>query len=84
MINFMKRFRYLLATMVVLYLMTIVFAFASVPVNTVAHYKVSSMGLNIGDVTTTQHMTEESGVTSLKFETRTAVKASFLWMGYHQ
>jgi uncharacterized protein (UPF0262 family) len=84
MINFMKGFRYLLATMVVLYLMTIVFAFASVPVKTVAHYKVSSMGLNIGDVATTQRMTEDGGVPSLKFETRTAVKASFLWMGYHQ
>jgi len=27
-------------------------------------------------------MTEEGGVASLSFETRTAVKASFLWMGY--
>ncbi len=41
------------------------------------------MGLDIGDVTTTQRMTEESGVPSVHFETKTAVKAAFLWMGYH-
>lgn len=51
---------------------------------TVAHYRVSSMGLAIGEVTTTQRMAEEGGVASLYFETKTAVAASFLWMGYHQ
>lgn len=54
------------------------------PVKTVAHYKVSSRGFTIGDVTTTQRRTEEAGVPSVQFETRTTVKASFLWMGYHQ
>jgi len=79
-----KGCRYLLYVMVILCLMTLVSSFASVPVRTVAHYTVSSMGVSIGDVTTSQRMTEESGVASLNFETRTAVKASFLWMGYHQ
>jgi hypothetical protein len=51
---------------------------------TVARYKVSSMGLTIGDVTTTQRLTGDGGSANIHFETRTAVKASFLWMGYHQ
>ena len=50
---------------------------------TVAHYKVTSSGITIGNVTTTQHMTEEGNVTRIDFETRTAVNASFLWMGFH-
>jgi hypothetical protein len=49
----------------------------------VAHYKISSRGFGIGDVTTIQRSTEEGGVTSVHFETKTAVKASFLWMGFH-
>lgn len=53
-------------------------------VKTVAHYKVSSMGLVIGDVTNTQRMLTEGGVPSVNFETKTAVNASFLLMGYHQ
>lgn len=48
----------------------------------VAHYTVTTRGFNIGDVTTTQRSSEEGGVVSVHFETRTAVKASFLWMGY--
>lgn len=56
---------------------------AGLPAKTVAHYNVSSMGLTIGNVTTTQRMTEEGGVPGVQFETRTAVKASFLWMGYN-
>jgi hypothetical protein len=83
MINFLKGC-HLLITIVTLCLMTIVISFANYPVKTVAHYKVSSMGFNIGDVITTQRMTEEGGIPSLHFETKTAVKASFLWMGYHQ
>jgi hypothetical protein len=51
---------------------------------TVAHYTVSSMGFTIGDVITTQRMTKEDGVPSVHFETKAAIKASFLWMGYHQ
>lgn len=49
---------------------------------TVAHYTVTTRGFGIGDVTTTQRSSEEGGVASVHFETRTAVKASFLWMGY--
>ncbi len=56
---------------------------AGTSAKTVAHYNVSSMGLPIGNVTTTQRMTEEGGVPGVQFETRTAVKASFLWMGYN-
>jgi hypothetical protein len=84
MTNFKKGSRYLLTAMVILCLLTFVCSFASFPVKTLVHYRVSSMGLDIGDVTTTQRMTEEGGVPSLYFETKTAVKASFLWMGYHQ
>jgi len=65
-------------------LMPAFFCSGNNPVKTVAHYKVSSRGFTIGDVTTTQRRTEEAGVTSVQFETRTAVKASFLWMGYLQ
>jgi hypothetical protein len=74
----------LLAAMVILGLLKFASASAGVPVRTVAHYKVSSKGFGIGDVTTTQRSTEEGGVSGVHFETRTAVKASFLWMGYHQ
>ena len=41
------------------------------------------MGLPIGDIVTSQRMTEEGGVPGVQFETRTVVKASFLWMGYN-
>ena len=57
---------------------------AGVSTRSVVRYKVSSMGFDIGDVTTSQRITENGGLPSLQFETRTAVKASFLWMGYHQ
>jgi hypothetical protein len=70
--------------MAILSLMMFDFSFAGAPGRTVAHYKVSSKGFSIGDVTTTQRITEEGGVTSAHFETKTAVKASFLWMGYQQ
>ncbi len=52
-------------------------------VKTVAHYSVTSRGFDIGDVTTIQRSSGDGGVASVDFETRTAVKASFLWMGYH-
>ena len=52
------------------------------PAKTVAHYTVSSMGFTIGDITTTQRVTDEGGAANLSFETRSAVKASFLWLGY--
>lgn len=57
-------------------------AFAAIPVITVAHYTVSSMGLTIGDIITTQRMTEEGGGSTIHFETKAAIRASFLWMGY--
>jgi hypothetical protein len=53
-------------------------------IKTGARYTVSSKGFAIGDVTTTQRMTDEGDMPSIQFETRTAVKAAFLWMGYHQ
>jgi hypothetical protein len=61
----------------------LVTSFASVPVRTVAHYKVSTKGFSIGNITTSQNITDEGGVSSIHFETKTSVKASFLWMGYH-
>jgi uncharacterized protein (UPF0262 family) len=58
-------------------------SYAYVPVRTVVHYAVTSRGFSIGNVTTTQRSREEGGVVSVHFETKTVVKASFLWMGYH-
>ena len=57
---------------------------AAASVSTIAHYKVSSKGFTIGEVTTTQRTSEDGGVATIRFETKTAVKASFLWMGYQQ
>lgn len=82
--NFARQYCCTLTAFLLLLLAPLVTSFASVSLKTVAHYKVSSMGLNIGDVTTTQRMTEDGGIPSLHFETKTAVKASFLWMGYQQ
>lgn len=79
-----RNYRCRLTAFLLIVLVPIVTAFAGIPVKTVAHYKVSSMGLNIGDVTTTQRMTEDGVVPSLHFETKTAIKASFLWIGYQQ
>ena len=70
--------------LVVVCLMPLCAYSAQGPVKTVAHYSVSSMGLIIGDVTTTQRTSEEDGAAKIAFETNTSVKASFLWMGYHQ
>ncbi len=77
-------YRCLVAAFFMLLLTSLAKSFAAAPVSTVTHYKVSSMGLAIGDVTTTQRMAEEGGVARFHFETKTSVKASFLWMGYHQ
>lgn len=57
--------------------------FAASTGKTTAHYKVSTRGFTIGEVTTTQNMSDETGTSTVNFETKTAVKASFLWMGYH-
>ncbi len=67
-----------------LYLEPAVMHSAGNSIKSMVRHKVSSMGFPIGDVTTTQRMTEEGGVASLHFETRTVVKASFLWLGYQQ
>lgn len=67
---------------VVLCLMPAFFCSAGSPAKTVAAYTVSSRGFTIGDVTTTQRTTLEGGASRVQFETRTAIRASFLWMGY--
>ncbi|MEI6215256.1 MAG: hypothetical protein WCP10_14215 [Desulfuromonadales bacterium] len=79
---FLPRSVYRLIAVVVLLVMFPCTLVANNPVKTQVHYKVSSTGLSIGEVTTTQRTTEESGIISIHFETRTAVSASFLWMGY--
>jgi hypothetical protein len=63
-------------------LMPVFFCSAGSPVKTVAAYTVSSKGFTIGDVSTTQRTTFEGGASRVQFETRTAIRASFLWMGY--
>ena len=67
-----------------LLLFTLTAALAGASVSTLAHYKVSSKGFSIGDVTTTQRSSEDGGLATIHFETKTTVKASFLWMGYQQ
>jgi uncharacterized protein (UPF0262 family) len=84
MTTIMRGCRCMMSATAILCLMLFVSSFAGIPARTVAHYKVSSMGLDVGNVTTTQRMTEEAGMASVDFETKTAIKASFLWMGYHQ
>jgi hypothetical protein len=76
------RYSFPLSLLFFIFLIPFVTPYAGIPVKTVAQYKVSSMGISIGDVTTTQRVTDESGVSTAHFETRTSVKASFLWMGY--
>lgn len=58
------------------------FCSAANSAKTVVQYKVSSLGLNIGDVSTTQYTTPEGGASRVHFETKTAIRASFLWMKY--
>ncbi len=82
MTTIMKGCRHLLIAMAILCLTLFVPSFAGIPVMTVAHYRVSSMRFSIGDVITTQRMTEEGGTSKVLFETRTAIRASFLWLGY--
>ena len=78
----MKRIDYSQVVFFVVLLIPILTSFAGTPARTVAHYNVTSRGFAIGEVTTTQRAFEEGGIASVNFETRTAVKASFLWMGY--
>ena len=51
-------------------------------VKTVTHYEVSSRGWKIGDISSMQKISDDGGVSTIIFETKTAVRASFLWMGY--
>jgi hypothetical protein len=53
------------------------------PATTSAHYKVTSRGFTVGEVSTTQRSAEDGGVPCTTFETRTRVSASFLWLGCH-
>jgi len=80
--NIIKSFIRLFTALLLLLLTPLVTTFAGMPAKTVAHYKVSSMGVSIGDITTTQRILDEGGQPSIHFETKSAVKASFLWMGY--
>lgn len=76
------RYSFQLPLLCILFLIPLVTSHAGIPVKTVARYNVSSRGFTIGDVTTTQRTTDENGVPFAHFETKTSVKASFLWMGY--
>jgi hypothetical protein len=78
----LRRYGYSLAVCFIVLIISMITSYAGAPGRTVAHYSVSSKGFSIGNVTTTQRSYEEGGVVSVQFETKTAVKASFLWMGY--
>jgi hypothetical protein len=78
----MRSFRFRIAAIVILCLVPLPSSFAAIPVKTVSHYKVSTKGFSIGDVITTQRISDEGGNNRIHFETKTTVKASFLWMGY--
>ena len=78
----LPRYIFLMSLLFFLLLIPFVTSYAGIPIKTVAHYKVSSKGISIGDITTTQRLSDESGVATAHFETRTSIKASFLWMGY--
>lgn len=78
----MRGCRHLLTAMLILGLMPFASSFAGIQAMTVTRYKVSAKGFSVGDVITTQRMTDEGGVSKVQFETKTAVRASFLWMGY--
>jgi hypothetical protein len=80
--SILTRYSFPLVLLFFLFLIPSVTSHAAIPVKTVAHYKVYSRGFTIGDVTTTQRTTDENSVPIAHFETRTSVKASFLWMGY--
>jgi len=83
-INIFLRWSGCLLLASVLSLMPTFTCLSSDKAKTVAHYKVTTMGFAIGDVATAQRISEDDGITTLYFETKTAVKASFLWMGHQQ
>ncbi len=70
-------------TTALLSLLPLFLCFAGAPARTVTTYKVSSLGISIGDATTSQHLSEENGHTWVSFETKARVNASLLWFGYH-
>jgi hypothetical protein len=76
-----KRYGCLSAAFLLLLLSPINPSSAGTSARTVSHYKVISKGFAIGDVTTTQRLIEEAGVAGVYFETKTTIKASYLWMG---
>ncbi len=55
---------------------------ASTPGMTVAHYDVTTRGFRIGTAHTSQRFSVIGGEPTVHFETKTDVKASFLWLGY--
>lgn len=79
----LKRYGNLSAAIFLLLLSPINPSSAGTSARTVSHYNVISKGFTIGDVKTTQRLIEKAGVAGVYFETKTTIKASFLWMGYH-
>jgi len=82
MMMFVKSHRLRILIITILCLVPSIGLFAAAPAKTVTQYKVSTKGFSIGDVVTTQRISEEDGYSRVYFETKTRVKASFLWMGY--
>jgi len=78
----MKACQIFVAVIASLCLSPICTSFAFSPIRTVAQYRVSFKGFSIGDVVTTQAVSEDGGNNRVEFETRASIKASLLWMGY--
>jgi hypothetical protein len=79
----MKLYGYMLSLCFCVLLPSVVAAFGGAATKTVTHYNVSSRGFTVGNVTTTQRSSDDGGITNVHFETKTAVNASFLWIGFH-
>lgn len=56
---------------------------AVAPLKTVCTYGVYSKGFRIGTITSSQHSSDNNGSHFIHFETKTNVKASFLWLRYN-
>ncbi|BCS53380.1 DUF6134 family protein [Geobacter sp. SVR] len=50
--------------------------------STLSSYSVYSKGFRIGTITSSQQFSEQNGSPVIRFETRTTVKAAFLWLRY--
>ncbi len=70
------------ALLALLCLVPLLSTYAATPGRAVTRFRVSTRGLPIGDVITTQQTGRENGAIRMRFESRTRVKAAFLWMGY--